>query len=497
MANVAFIRPEIARLTPMYTLIRDVLSGEPTVKGARTTYLPMPNASDTSPGNMARYKAYIERAVFYAFTERTVSGLLGQVFMRDPVKKIPAALEAVDNDATGGGVSFDQLAKRALSYNVAYSRAGVFVDYPQTDGPITVAEKEKGDIRPTVYVYSPMEIINWRVTERGAREILSLVVLAEPYTFADDGFEMKRACQFRVLKLVDGKYVQEIWRENQPSAWDTSKAPPKRGNFTNQADLTVVPKGPDGQPLDEIPFMFVGAENNDSEPDKPHLYALASLNIAHYRNSADYEEACFIVGQATPVVTGLTQDWYEKVLKKTIAFGSRGGIPLPADADAKLLQAEENGMIKEAMEGKERQAVALGAKLVEQKTVQRTATEAKQDSTSDGSILSSCAKNVSAAMLWALKWCARFEGVAESEIEYALNTDFDLANMTPEEMNSAVKNWQAGALTFKEMRKTLHRAGQATEDDEEAQKTITNETTAALKLETQFNTPTGKPPQGA
>ena len=216
---------------------------------------------------------------------------------------------------------------------------------------------------------------------------------------------------------------------------------------------------------------------------------MASINVAHYRNSADYEESCFIVGQPTPVLTGLTEEWVKDVLKGTVAFGSRGGIPLPVGGDAKLLQATENTMIKEAMEAKERQMVALGAKLVEQKQVQRTAFEAKVEATSEGSTLSSTAKNVQAAYVWALKWCAKFVGVPDTAITFELNTDFDIARMTPEERAQAIKEWQGGAITFEEMRAVLRKSGTATEEDEQAKTKIAAETAAAMALATPANVP--------
>lgn len=487
MANVAFIRPELAKLLPQYYLIRDCLSGEPTIKAARTNYLPMPNPEDQSRENKMRYASYLARAVFYNVTRRTLSGLVGQVFMRDPVVKVPSLLNAVVENASGTGVSLTQQSKKTLSLTLAYSRAGLLVDYPEVpeDGA-TIADLEGGRVRPTITTYSPQEIVNWRLTERGAEEILSLVVLSEFYTFADDGFEMKQAAQFRVLKLDEqGEYVMEIWAEPQPSSWDGQKAP--KGNF--QLSKVVKPRGADGLPLREIPFTFVGSENNDPQPDNPNLYDLASLNVAHYRNSADYEESCFIVGQPTPVLSGLTEEWVKDVLKGTVAFGSRGGIPLPAGGDAKLLQASENTMIKEAMDTKERQMVALGAKLVEQKQVQRTAFEAKVEATSEGSTLSSTAKNVQAAYLWALQWCARFVGVPETEIKFELNTDFDIARMTPEERMQAIKEWQAGAITFEEMRSVLRKSGTATEEDEKAKSKIAAETAEAMALVTPANVP--------
>lgn len=494
LPNVCFIRQELSQVLDLYYLIRDCIAGEPTIKAARTRYLPMPNPDDTSKENLARYRAYLTRAVFYNVTRRTLAGLVGQVFSRKPTVKVPSPLEAVLKDANGEAIPLDQQAERACQYVTAYSRAGLFVDYPEVpEGGVTVAELETGKIRPTITVLSPLQIINWRTETEGADTFYTLVVIVEAWPMLDDGFEMKLAAQLRVLKLVNGSYVQEIWRERQPTAYDPSANKKLKGNF--EIFKTINVKGHDGQPLKEIPFMFLGSENNDSHVDNPNMYDIAALNIAHYRNSADYEEACFIVGQPTPVLTGLTQDWVDTVLKGKVAFGSRGGIPLPVGGEAQLLQAEENTMLKEAMETKERQMVALGAKLVQQKEVQRTATESQLEAASESSVLSTIAKNVSAGYQWALEWCAVFMGLSEGGIEYKLNDDFDMSAVAPEQTQGVVKNWQAGALTFGEMRTVLRRAGQATEDDEKAKEEIKTDTEAAMTFEAETQAAAkGQPP---
>lgn len=500
--NVAFIRPELVRLLPQYELIRDCLAGETVVKEQKTKYLPMPNAHDKSPENQERYRAYLLRAVFYNVTRRTIMGLIGQVFGQDPAVKLPTALDPMIADATGTGTSLNQLAEISLGHNIAYSRSGVFVDFPDTSpqGGASAAQVEAGEIRPTMYAYSPMEIINWRVTERGAKEVLSLVVLLEGFPISDDGFEIKNAPQFRVLKLdAAGNYVQEIWKEPQPGKWDGVSVP-KKGDF--RLSQTIMPTGPDGKPIKEIPFWFIGAQNNDINPDNPNMYDMASLNMAHYRNSADYEESCYVVGQPTPVATGLTEEWVKNVLKGQLAFGSRGGIPLPTGATAELLQAEANTMIKEAMDTKERQMTALGAKLVEQREVQRTATESSQDKAAENSVLTSCANNVSAAYRSALTYAAWLMGAA-GEIEYALNIDFEIAALTPEQVRMAIEAWQKGAITFEEMRADLRRYGLATLDDKEAKAAIAKDQIDAMTLaaenDPQFNQPGdgGNPPPSA
>lgn len=491
--NVAFVRKEVSKLMPLYKLIRDCLSGPETVKSQRTKYLPMPHAEDCSSENLARYEAYVKRAVFYNVTRRTLQGLIGQVFTRLPVVKVPDLMQPVIKNATGGGVSFDQLSKKSLGLTLAYSRSGVFVDYPQTNGPATIADLQSGKIRPTVNVYSPMEIINWRIVEDGAEERLSLVVLAESFCYFDDGFERKEAPQFRVLYLDEnGQYKIDLYRESAGfTDYDENKSYKEK---TFEVAQTITPTGPDGSPMTEIPFMFVGSENNDSNPDNPNFYDLADINIAHYRNSADYEESCFIVGQPTPSVTGLTETWYNDVLEGKLNFGSNGGIPLPKGAKAELLQAQPNTMIKEAMDTKERQMVALGAKLVEQKQVQRTAFETKVETVGETSILSSTTNNVNEAMLWALQKCAMLMGLGDVTVEYSLNTDFDISKSTPEERTQIIDSWMKGSISWTEMRNGLKRAGIATEDDVKAKAEILADKQQQLEMSANAAKASDNPP---
>jgi hypothetical protein len=467
MPNVSFVRKELKLLLSVYYLIRDCIEGEKKIKQGRTKYLPMPNAADESKENQERYKAYIERAVFYNVTRRTLAGLNGQVFYREPVVEVPNDLDKLIADANGAGVDLIQLAKRAVLFVLAFGRAGVFTDYPATEGTVTREQIENGEIRPTVEVFAPWDVINWQTEVKGSKRLLTLVVLRESYFYSLDGFEIKEGEQWRELRLIDGVYTLTIWEKK--SGVHTIKEGP------------FIPTDAKGEHLNEIPFSFIGCENNDEFADYPPLYDLASLNIAHYRNSADYEEACFITGQPTPVFAGLTEDWVTGVLKGSVQLGSRGAVPLPVGGSASLLQVTANSMPIEAMKHKEEQMIALGAKLVEQSSVQRTATEANIENASETSVLSSSATNVSKAFQFALEKAALFVGTTE-EIKFVLNTDFNLSNMTPEERGQLVKEWQAGAIAFEELRTGLRKSGVATLDDKEAETKIKAELENAVNL---------------
>lgn len=469
--GVAFVRDDLSDNLSDYNLLEDCLEGSRAVKDARLIYLPMPDPANDTEENLARYESYLTRAVFYNVTQRTALGLQGQIFTRSPVVKNPSTLDNVITDASGGGISMEQIARMACWYTIGYGRCGLFVDYPPTERPATRKELQDGNIKPTIAIYGPKNVINWREKTKGSKSFLSLVVLLETYTAEDDGFETKEGVQFRELRLDEaGNYFVQLWRAKTIDGDDFEKY-----------GTPYFPKGGDGKPLTEIPFTFIGSKNNESSIDPSPLLDLANLNIAHYRNSADLEEMIHIIGQPMLTISGLNQEWYKDILGSKIPFGARTGLPLPVGAEAALIQVESDEMISKEMEHKERQMVALGAKVVEQKTVQRTAKEAGMENASEESTLIAIAKNVSSAMKWALEWCAYFMNVSEANVDFALNTDFELSKMSAEEINSVIKNWQAGAMSFTEMRTILRKNGQATQDDETAKKEIQADAEVAIQ----------------
>lgn len=467
-ARVDYIRPELDAVLSQYTLIDDCIAGSIAVKAKGDIYLPRPNAADESRENRLRYDAYKLRAVFYNVSKRTLAGMVGEVFAIDPIINVPDVMDAIVKDANGNGVTLTQLSQTALETNLKKGRAGLFVDYPRTEGVVTRQQQLDGLIRPTINLYQPGNIVNWRTKTVGSKTYLSLVVLREVYEKYDDGFAVEIDVQYRVLRLGDDDiYRQEIWRGD-------------KGAWASVPELAVTPTKGDGLPLKEIPFTFIGSVDNSPSVDDPPMFDLCDLNIAHYRNSADYEESVYLVGQATPVLAGLDQRWVDEVLKGRVELGSRAAIPLPEGATATLLQMEERSAAFEAMEHKERQMVALGAKLVEQKQVQRTATEADLDAASETSVLVTVTKNVSAAFRFALEWAAIFQGTTtlrqdagksaddRNALAFDLNTDFDLASASSEEVTAAINAWQKEAITYGEMRDILRDAKLATLKDKVA-----------------------------
>lgn len=454
-----------------YELIRDCVAGQRQIKKRGTKYLFDPDPLEPDENERkARYASYLGRAVFYGATGRTLRGLVGLVMDKDPATEIPERLKILEQDVDGAGTTMNQQATSTLSGVVSLGRRGLFTEYPVTNGQVTVQAEKEGNIRPTILAFEPEQIINWRTRTVGGKVLLSLVVLKETIAVEDDGFAETTVERHRVLKLdAQGNYVQEI-------------------HTADQVEIEVrKPTDGKGQPFKEIPFEFIGSLDNTPAVDYPPLLDLAELNIAHYRNSADYEESAFVMGQPTPVVAGVTTQWVKDVFKGKIRFGSRGAIALPVGGSAELLQVEPNTLAFEAMGHKEAQMIALGAKLIENTGTVQTATEATIDTVMDNSILGTCARNTSLAYVKCLNWAWQFlTGEVKDDpefIDYELNTDFASRMLSAEDRSEIIKEWQAKAISFEEMRWNLKRSGVAYLDDEEAKEQIESETEASIEME--------------
>lgn len=454
MADVSYILPELEVAIADYKVVRDVVSGQSAVKRARTEHLPfVGNPSLVS--DLTRYESYLKRAVFTNFTSRTLQGFIGQAFAKAPEISLPESLSMLVDNVDGGAVSLEQQAKRVLSDVVSIGRAGILPDYPIVNGLVSKADTTSGRVRPVILCYRAEDIINWRVELVNGVRAKTLVVLREKYVFDDDGFKKVEKNLYRVLRLTkDRKYSVQVFKEVETGL---------------EAGAVVFPRQ-NGKEMDSIPFEFIGSQDNDPSIDPSPLLDLANLNLAHYRNSADFEELVFILSQPTPVITGVSETWVEEVFgKKELLLGSSSPILLPEGASASYLQVTESQLSFEAMQHKERQAVALGARLVQQAAVQRTAKEAGMEDASEASLLLSAVTNVNVAYARALKNVVLFMGgTPPKNMKFEINKDLEILRLDNAGRAQLLAEWQRGILTFSEYRAVLRRVGVATLTDEKA-----------------------------
>lgn len=463
MSDVTTKHADYQCAQPKWKKCEDAAAGEDAVKAAKEAYLPRPNPTENSLENLERYKHYVQRAVYYNATGRTLQGLLGLAFTEPATVDLPPAMAYAEDDISGSGLPLLQHAQGALAEILKTGRCGLLVDYPPVDAQVSLADKAAGDVRPTVTFYPASAIVNWRTERRAGKTILSMVVLQETYETAN-GFASTQKTQYRVLRLDGGYYSVELYQQTQAA--------------TNGAiEWTLVdlyaPKRGDGNAWTEIPFQFIGAQNNDWNVDPAPLYDIATVNIAHYRNSADYEDSVYVVGQPQFWMSGLSIEWRDHLEKQGTYLGARSVLLLPAGGSAGCIQANPNTLAKEAMSDKEAQMAALGARLVQEATSVKTATQINSEDAIAHSVLAMCCTNLNAAYTQALEWFAAFDNI-EGAPALSIPTDFSSYTLDAQTLIALIQGVQTGNIPQTDLWARLRAAGiiSATKTDDAVREEI-------------------------
>lgn len=456
-----YMHPSLRCMMPSYDKLRDCLENK--VKDKADTYLPDPSEAREDPALKAkRYKLYVQRATWLPVTSRTRQGLVAQVFTRPPAVKADDSFKTFLTKVTGNGDTLSSFMHYGFGEVAAMGR-----------GAIVVLDVDNGS-KPLLDFAETENILTWSELPTGRTDGLGRnlggVLIRSFYTrTAADLLTVQTIVKLTHYILDDNDIVWVRTCESDSQAW------------SGWTVLTI-----HGQHYDYIPVFPVGAERNNLTIQQPPLDELADLNISHFINSADYEEHIKLTGQATLVITGLTQDWFDKNIEGKVALGVRKPMPLEKESDAKLLQAVGNSGAKEALDKKEQMMVSVGARLIEQRQVRRTATEADIESQSYHSILGHMAQNMSAAMTAALLHCSRYynSGSVLTGTSVQLNDDFSSVSTNAEHRRLLLEEYIAGTRTFEEYRTALRRYDTSIGDDSQARKDIEKDIDFRTKLAT-------------
>lgn len=407
---------------------RDANTGQRAIKEAGETYLPRLTKQENEA-----YAAYLLRAVFFNATGRTVDALVGLIFRKKPVYSIPVGAEDWVLDINLAGKTLEGFARQCVKETVVVGRLGILVDMPvapQTEPgtAITVAEARAMSLRPYATLYRAESIINWEVGRLNGVTKLINVFLCE-----DDNGKSK----IRQLTLQNGYYEQIVWIKTDKEEWIV--------------ETTATPVM-DGSPLKEIPFYFLAPEEPDSEIQNSPIEDLAYVNIAHYRNSADYENGLHLSGLPTPYVTGVQGN----DLKEVHLGGAAWAIP---DKDSKVgfLQVGAEGFtsLEKGMESKEMQMAALGARIIApEKKAAEAAETAGIRRGGENSVLSAISGSVEMQILKVLQFMAKWQGI-EEKFTFELNKDYLPTPMDAAMLTALLKAVQSGDISEETFFETL------------------------------------------
>jgi hypothetical protein len=372
------------------------------------------------------YIAYQERAGFFNATGRTLDAFTGMIFAKDPTWKLPSAIDAFVDDITLSGTNLREFSEQVVEQQIAVGRVGIMVDYPSnTPTNITVAVAEASNVRPFLRWYSAETIINWRTNYINGAEVLTLVVLQETVEVAQDEFVTDEVVKYRVLDLTEQGYRVRVISED------------------NELLDEVFPLQK-GKPMRYIPFTILGANSASTTVQKPPMIDLVDTNLAHYRNSADYEHGLHFTGLPTPYVAGV-----QLPEGQTLSIGSMTAWVFPdPSAKAEYLEFKGDGLktLQQALKDKEQRMAVLGARMLadDKRTAEAFGT-LELRTAGERSVLASISRSASDAINRCLDWMAEWVG-APAGAEFNLNTDFGAARMNPQMLSALMGAYQGDAM---------------------------------------------------
>jgi hypothetical protein len=417
---------------------RDASAGQDAVHAKGKLYLP--ELKDQTP---ADYDAYKSRASYFNATGRTLEGLVGMVFRKEPEFDLPTSMEGVRDDIDLNGTSATGLAKHILTQVLNVGRHGILVEYPTvTEQPTNLAMAQARNLRPYTSNYCAESILNWRVTRINNVMQPDLVVLAEEHHEPVDEYSSKVYPQIRELRLGE---VTRPGGEKMMCYYQDEYAP---------IGGPIIPMM-NSVPLNFIPFYMFGPETNDFTMQDPPLLDLVNLNLAHYRVTADYEHGCHFTGLPMLLLAGIEVKDNEKIY-----LGSQTAVVTGnSNAHGEFVEFQGQGMgaLEKNLDRKEAQMAAIGARML---APEKTGVEAegtmKMRTNGESSVLAAMAQLISKGMTDILQFMALWSGVNVA-VSMKLSTDYMPAGMSAQELAELVKAWQSGAISFETMFENLKR----------------------------------------
>ena len=377
-----------------------------------------------------QYYNRVQKAIYTNYTGRTREGLKGAIFRLPPRIELPPDMDFMLENADGSGQSLTQVAKLAADEVMETGRFGLLADYPMVDESLTIEQVRSMQLQPHIATYTAESIINWHVHVINGRRQLGMIVLKENAPVHYDEFTWDYVDRYRVLRLKDNKeYTQQLYDESCDPITE---------------EITI--RGSSGKPFDYIPFHFIGSRDNMPDVDEPVLYDIATVNIGHFRNSADQENNLSVHGGGTLVVsTDMSPEAFQSANPGGITVGENSGLVLSEGGKAELLQLNAASAIGAEMTHKEQIMVQIGAKIIT-KTGQRTAEEARIQATSENSMLDTLVGNMDESFSSVLSDCRAFIADSEAEITFSLNSDFYADTIAPQEIMAMIQGNDAGVM---------------------------------------------------
>ena len=412
--------PEYSSVKRFWEQVLDCIQGEHAVKARTTRYLPytIPQTIDGAGGGSTdsigdqSYENYIRRAIFHDITSDTVDISLGVMHLKQATFEL-GPLEFLREEATNNMETILKLLFRINLNQLSSGRCGLLAD-------ISVTPSFENN--PYFVLYEAPYIINW---DDGR-----FVIFKENY-LQENNFNWSEKTRYRVIWFDEEGYRMGVF---------------ENGQFFTEG-LNIIPNIRGRRP-EELPFTFINSLDTLSMPDLPPLLNLSNVDLAIYRNEADYQLNLHMQSQSTAVLAD--EDSPEED-DETLRLGAGHLIRISEKGKFTYTGPDGDG-IKNQREGIQdllRRGETIAGNLLANDSSQAESGEALRIRVgSKTTRLRPIAENGAEGLTQALRKMALWNGASESsltEIEVIPNTDYIADTLDAEMLNKLLDAKSKGA----------------------------------------------------
>jgi hypothetical protein len=351
-------------------IVNDCYEGTSTIRARGETYLRKFGAEDARD-----YQVRLNSSKFWNAFRRTVHGLVGLIFRKNPVvqdnppDEVKAQIENIDLQ----GMHLDVFAKERCLRGMIDGHSFIYVDMEQsvleTNPNATLAEEKAANLRPYWVAVNKSQVRNWRTAKVNGVEMPTQVTIRECLMEDDGDFGEKEIIQYRVLR--PGAWL--IYRQmGENKEWAIYKQ--------GKTSLTYIPL---------VPFYALQTGFYQSTPP---LLDVAHENLRHYNLQSGLDRILDLCNVPTPLLKGRPSNQ----VGTPIALGANV-IDVSTDGDGKFLEPTGAAIEKTQNEIDRCKAniASLGLLLLSsQPKVTKTATETTVEYTAETAELSAIARNL-------------------------------------------------------------------------------------------------------
>jgi hypothetical protein len=439
--EVATACADYTKMSAAWALPRALMGGTRAMRAAGTEYLPQEPAESN-----AAYKNRLSRSTLFNGFKRTVGGVVGKVFSKDPVleEDVPANIVEWSEDIDLAGRNLANFAKEVFKDGVQVGLSHILVDMPSGDPAATRAQELETNRRPYFVHIRAEDLISWQTQTINGKETLAQIRFRERATVADGDYGEKTEDRIRVLWR--DKY--EVWKKIE-------------GKSSIGEEWVLDDSGP--VTLNEIPLSTFYASRTGYMTAEPPLEDLAHLNVAHWQSASDQRHILHIA--RVPILFG-----------KALNTVDEDGNPIEIGPNHMVTSSDEHGDLKyvehggagisagrqDLLDTEDRMRV-MGLEVYMPK--QQTLGEKAIDSDNVNSQAKAMAMGLKDAMEQALGYMAKWAGNKEGGGSVQVHTDFlSMSSQNAQELTLLLNARLAGEISRQTFWGQLKRRGLLMDD---------------------------------